>query len=61
MNGAGTSTTRINDRTLSSGMTPVVRSCTGPCGKRRSPTQFAAGSTVCRQCVLRTPNLKGNP
>lgn len=35
------------------------RNCTGPCKKRKSTPQFDGDSTVCRQCVRRTPKLQG--
>jgi len=35
------------------------RQCTGTCGKRRSWTQFDGASTVCKQCVRRTPKKVG--
>lgn len=38
-----------------SGSFTAMRACAGPCKRRRSLTQFAAGSTLCLRCAKRAP------
>lgn len=56
MNGAGTSHEVKSVSGPSTIPSKMVR-CAGQCGRRRSIGQFAAGSTVCMQCVLRMPRV----
>lgn len=49
---------RIQNET-SAGVPSPQRTCQGKCKRRRSYTQFDGDSTICKQCVLRTPKQQG--
>ena len=54
MNGAAILPLRLARNEGSPGLRAVTRKCAG-CRRSKSPTQFAAASERCKQCVLRTP------
>lgn len=56
MNGAGV-THDVKSVSGPSTIPSKMIRCAGQCGRRKSFMQFAAGSTVCIQCVRRMPKV----